>query len=437
MRTRAWIVLCAACVACNDADTTRGLAGGEGQFAVVSSNYMGATTISLLTSDGEVSKPEWVGSKTDNPELRTPLSDDVVLPSTSPSDHHLTTIERSLGVVTRFALDDGAVVGQLRTDASPGDDDEGAYHSNPQDVYYANEHSAWVSRWAQNRDPDAADSERGTDLIEFDPATMKRGDRRIDLTSLNEEIDERGFDKDGNSTGTHKAVAYASPSSLVPVGKYLAVGITGITDSYSYGPGKLAIVDLDQAKLVSTLALDDVVNCAEVRPIADDHSSVLVACVGAYGDEGARSGLFKVAVDGAGNAEITHAYRIAEHAGAANTNSNVASLGGDLVVAVATGVIDPSTMKASSFDALYRVDLATGSQDVLRESSGAFAIGVPAFDPSTGVLLVPDAGGDDDPRYGVHRFQVDSDAKAGQANYQTFIEVAPDTTLAARQVLRL
>lgn len=434
MRISAWIVLCAACVACNDADPGRGLSSGEGQFAVVSSNYMGATTISLLTSDGEVSKAEWVGSKTENPDLRTPLSDDVVLPSTSPSDHHLTTIERSLGVVTRFALDDGAVVGQLRTDASP---DDGAYHSNPQDVYYANEHSAWVSRWAQNQDPDAADSERGTDLIEFDPATMKRGDRRIDLTSLNEEIDEEGFDEDGNSTGTHKAIAYASPASLVPVGRYLAVGITGITDSYSYGSGKLAIVDLDAAKLVSSVALDDVGNCGEVRPIADDHSSVLVACVGAYGDEGARAGLFKIAVDGAGKATITRAYRIAEHDGAAITNSNVASLGGDLVVAVATGVIDPSTMKASSFDALYRVDLANGSQDKLKESSGAFAIGVPAFDPTTGVLLVPDAGGDDDPRYGVHRFQVDSGAKAGQADYQSFVEVAPDTTLAARQVLRL
>src|SRR5262245_23713669 len=132
--------LCPVAVACNSDDSVSGIeaAKSEQAFAVVSDNYSGATTISLLKQDGTVAKNEWVGSKTDNPELRSPLSNDVVLPTTSFSSRYLTTIERSLGVVTRFDLEDGHVLGQLRTDDSP-DDDMSAYHSNPQDVFYLSE----------------------------------------------------------------------------------------------------------------------------------------------------------------------------------------------------------------------------------------------------------------------------------------------------------
>src|SRR5215813_10257104 len=94
--------LCSAgAVACNSSDDSAGsgieAAKTEGAFAVVSDNYSGATTISLLKEDGSVDKNEWVGSKTANPDLRSPLSNDVVLPTTSFSSGYLTTIERSLG----------------------------------------------------------------------------------------------------------------------------------------------------------------------------------------------------------------------------------------------------------------------------------------------------------------------------------------------------
>src|ERR1700712_544228 len=155
MRTGALSILCVlAAVGCNDELDQQGLIAGSGQFAVLSDNYTGATSISLLDDKGKVSKAEWAGSRTENAKLRTPLSDDVVLTTVSTEARNLTAIERSLGVLTRFDIGNGNVLGQLRTDNSP-QDDEAAYHSNPQDVLYVSEDSAWVSRSRQNPDGNA------------------------------------------------------------------------------------------------------------------------------------------------------------------------------------------------------------------------------------------------------------------------------------------
>jgi hypothetical protein len=419
--------------ACNDDTSGSGLFAGKGRFAVVSSNYSGASSISLLGADGEVTAADWVSSKTENPDLRTPLTQDVVLPSNASDSRYVTTLERSLGVITRFDVVDGSVVGQLRTDDSP-QEDEAAFHSNPQDVLYVSAHSAWVSRWRQNPDESAEPRERGNDLIELDPGSFERTARRIDFRSLNEEIEEEQFDKDGKSRGKLKVIAYASPNAIVPVAGFAAVGITGITDSYSYAMGKLAIVDIKQAKLLHTLELGDLANCGEVKPVPGDDNSVVVACIGAYGDEGARAGIVKVSVDGSGKPKQTQSFRVTEHQDAANSNSYVASLGGDIVIAVASGHIDPKTMQADEPDRLFKLDLSSGEQTELRASEGAFAIGVPAYDAVSGILLVPDAGGMDAPRFGVHRFKVDA---KHAPKYDAFVEVAPETSLTARQVLAL
>jgi hypothetical protein len=426
--------LVVAAIGCNDSTDERALTAGSGEFAVGSDNYSGATSISLLDAKAEVSEDDWLSSKVQNSKLRTPLSEDVVFTTVSADTRILTTIERGLGVITRFDLQDGAVLGQLRTDDSP-EDDEAAYHSNPQDVVFVSEERAWVSRWESNPNSDAEERERGNDLIEWNPKTWKRTDRRIDLSELDQKIDEMQFDQDGNVTGSVEATAYASPGALVPVGgDFAAVGITGITKSYTYGAGKLAIVDLERARLVSTLDLKGLSNCGEIKPVPSEPKSLIVACIGAYGDGGAQAGILKVTIDDAGKAKIQHAFRKADHADAANTNSNVASLGGNIVVAVATGRNDPETMQAAEVDKLYRVDLASGEQEELWESTGAFVLGTPAFAPSTRLLLVPDAGNRDQPLTGVRRFRVNDER---EVEHDDFVEVAAETGLAARRVLAL
>jgi len=421
------VLLCA----CN-AESGVGLeaAHHDGYFAAVSTNYMGATSISLLGSDGKVVDSEWVSSKTANPDLRTPLSDDVVLPTVSFSRRYLTTIERGLGVISRFDLDDGKVLGQVRTDSSP-DGDMAAYHSNPQDVFYVDEQSAWVSRWAPNLDASAPASEQGTDLVEWNPTSMKRTSHRIDLSSLNATIDEQQYDDQGNPTTMAPATAYARPASLVPAGAYLAVGLVRATGSFSYAGGLLAIVDPIARKLMGTVELKGASNCGTVYPVRGDADSVLVACIGSYGDGGAASGIFEVHVDGQGKGKVAESYRVADHAGAANVATPLVSLGDHVVVAVAAGTLDPMTKAVMEPDAAYRVDLHTGKQSLLVKSTGAFALGIPAFDADSGILLLPDAGSDEAPEYGVQRFKVSS---ANEMTANGFVKVAPSGMLPVREI---
>ena len=438
MHIRALTITCVlviAAIGCNDDLDEQLLTASSGDFAVLSDNYMGATSVSLLDSKGGVSKDEWVGSKTSSSKLRTPLSDDVVLPTVSSAARYLTTIERTLGVLTRFDLESGEVLGQVRSDDSP-EADEAAFHSNPQDVLYVSDESAWISRWRHNPDGDAEERERGNDLIEWNPASFERGDRRIDLSELDEEIEEMVFDKDGKPTGTAKAIAYASPANLVPLrdAKLVAVGITGITLSYNYAPGKLAIVDPKNARLVSVLALEGFSNCGEVKPVSGDATSIIVSCTGAYGDSGEHGGVLKITVNDAGKASIARSYRNADHKDAAQLTGNVASLGGDIVVAVAAGHIDAATMRADTTDQLLRIDLESGEQTMLLESEGAFGLGSPSFSEASGLLLVPDAGKSDDPSSGVQRFEVDAKREVKRVD---FVDVAGETGLAARQVLAL
>ncbi len=425
------LLACALLGACNDSTTASGLSAAhhDGYFAVVSTNYTGATTISLLGKEGDVVHAEWVGSKTQDANLRIPLADDVVLPSTSYSRRYLTTIERGLGVVTRFDIDAGKVLGQLRTDESVATD-KAAFHSNPQDVYYVSETSAWVSRWAGNPDKAAKASELGTDLIEFDPSTMKRKGRRIDLSQYTTVIEEITYDDKFNPIGMQKSPAYARPTALVPAGDFVVVGLVRATDAFNYAPGMVAVVDPKTGKVSDAVELTGASNCGEVKPVLNQKSQVLVACIGAWGDGGAAAGLFKLAVSSTGQATVVSSFLVADHKDAADTNANIVSLGGDLVVAVAAGSLD-AKMKVSVPDAVYSVDLATGKQTKLYASQGAYALGVPAYDAESGVLLVPDAGDVSTPLYGVERFIVD---KSGSIEKDVFLKVAPTTTLAAREV---
>ena len=435
LRVMTLSVLCMLLAACMENTGGSGIhaAHHDGHFAVVSTNYTGATTISLLGEDGAVVDAEWIGSKTENPDLRSPLADDVVLPTLSFSRRYLTTIERGLGVVTRLDLDDGTVLGQVRTDDSP-ESDMAAYHSNPQDVYYVSEESAWVSRWADNPEAEVPAAERGTDLIELDPSVMKRTERRIDLSDLSVEIEEDQFDENFMPIGTVQSTAYASPAALVGAGNFLVVGLVRITAAYNYAPGMVAIVDPVAGKFTDSVELKGLTNCGDVREVVDEPSQVLVQCLGAWGDAGAASGIVKIAVDAKGKGEILETFRVTDHEDAVNTQSSLVSLGGNLVVAAAAGALDPTTQEIVETDRLYSVDLKTGKQVELWKSVGAFSLGIPAFDPKTGVLLVPDAGSDEAPIYGVHRFIVDADMNIDDDG---FVQVAPKTTLAAREVRRL
>ena len=78
-------------------------------------------------------------------------------------------------------------------------------------------------------------------------------------------------------------------------------------------------------------------------------------------------------------------WRVADHPWAAIAVNSVVAIDAQRVVAVATGDF------ATTLDDLYLIDLTTGAQELVHESSGSFVIGLPAYDPDSEMLYVPDA----------------------------------------------
>jgi hypothetical protein len=60
-------------------------------------------------------------------------------------------------------------------------------------------------------------------------------------------------------------------------------------------------------------------------------------------------------------------------------------------------------------DRLYRIDIATGEQQLLFEAEDSFVLGDGVFNPHRGLLFVPDASTDGNGRAsaGVRRFEID------------------------------
>jgi hypothetical protein len=404
------------------------------RFAVISSNYSGAASVALLEEDGDVIDDTWVGSYTSNPKLRSPLANDVVLPTQSAYPRILTTIERGIGVVSRFDIRTGSVLGQLRTDQSP-EDEQAAYHSNPQDVVYLNEKSAWISRWEPNLNPDPDPQESGNDLIEINPTKMTRTKRRIDLSPYNESIIVPTFDEDQNPTGEKEVTAYARPSGMISVNRFAVVGLSRLTASFEPGSGMAVIADLAGARITDAVALEGLRNCGEVKPVAGDADRALITCAGKWDKRREGAGIALLEVDPDGFASVRHIWRSTDHPEAANTQSMVVSLGGTTVVAVDPGERNADTKEIIKTDTLYLLDLENGEQKKILTSKGVYSIGNGAYDPDTSILLIPDAGKDDSPEfYGLRRFKIDKDLNPTKKG---IVEIAPDLMLPARNVYRL
>lgn len=350
------------------------------RLAVVLSDFR-STAIAMLDADGVVLDETWLHSGTVPPRIIAALSGDVVLPSSPPPSHSLFVLDRfRTDVLTRLCVPDGSLVGQLRTHTdAPG------FSSNPHDVAFVADDEAWVSRHGKNLTPGAATDELGDDLIRIDPRTMQRVPGRVDLSS---------FDSLVSSTlggETRDVIVFARPSRVVPVGELLVVGLGRLSADFTAADeGMVAIVDPATETAVG-LSLAPMKSCGEVVPVPGDDSRALVACTGfaqPFGDEGqvrASAGLAMLVAE-AGAVRVEHLWRAdLDTAGPIVAPFPVAL---SATEAMATDWGDVAT---DTPDRLYRVDLRSGATELVYESSEAFALGTPAYDPETNTIWLPDA----------------------------------------------
>ena len=377
------LLLCAMIVAtgCGDNGALTPLSG-EPRFAVVSSDFS-STSVAMLDADFEALDESWINSGTTFPGLVATLSGDVVLPSRQAGDGTFALIDRrATDVVSRFYVPSGNLDGQVRTQ---GEADGSGFSSNPQDFVYIDETSAWVPRYEQNLDPDAAPENQGTDLLEVEPSTMALTGDRIDLSSLNTTAMAPSDD------GPVEVAVYARPNRAVLVGSILVVGLDRISANFdAAGPGMVAVVDLGDQSVEGLLLGDGLKNCGNAVRVPGAADKVMVSCLGfaqVFGDEAATrlsAGVVLLAVDSEG-ATIETRWRASTSESSAIAVNHLVALDESRVAGVEVG-----DGVAETGDALWLTNLGTGVQQLVHESLGAFAIGLSAYDPATQMLFVPD-----------------------------------------------
>lgn len=383
MRWMAWMCVLAM-AGCGDDENREAIlvpVRGEPAFVVVSTDYT-SSAVSLLAADGTVLVDSWIDSGTTGPGLVTTLSGDVVVPTQS-LPGTVTLIDRFMtDVVTTWRLD-GSLVGQLRVRGA-----DGSFSSNPTDVVVLDENEGWISRYEQNLAAGAPELDRGSDLVAFDPRTMTTDGRRVDLTAFGGNV--RGLDGEGAEVDV---AVWPRPSSIVPVGDLLVVGLDRIPadlfgTARGAGEGTVAVVDLADLS-VTSLELEGLRNCGRVQAIPGTDDEVLVSCSG-YSNVGfadtpgvrATAGLVRLrAVEG--ELEVVTRWDASGDDDALLATSGAVALGGDRVVGVAAGDF------ATVGDRLVLTDLASGEQSTLLTVDESFVLGSGAL--LGNLLLWPDA----------------------------------------------
>ncbi|MGF1466271.1 MAG: hypothetical protein ACFCGT_09065 [Sandaracinaceae bacterium] len=355
------------------------------RFAVILSDYT-STAIAMLDEEAGIIDPQWIDSGSTAPGIVATLSGDVAVPSQQRGDGTLTVLDRlGTDVLTRVVVPTGALVGQVRTHSARAS--QSGYSSNPQDVVFGADGRAWVTRLEPNLAPDAPPLDAGSDLLAIEPDGVERGGQRIDLSAF--EATETVVDDDGASVEVR---THPRPSRAVAVaGRWAVVGLLRLDLTFvaAASPGAVAVVDLDTGQLVARVDFPERRVCGQVSPVPGAGDRVLVACGGFFGEQDSwatTTGLSLLEVAVGGDPVPVASFRPADVQGAPLAVQNAVSLGGTLAVAVAYGSHAPG-----DGDQLYQVDLARGQARRIATSDEGFDLGLPAFDPSTGLLVVPDA----------------------------------------------
>ena len=348
-------------------------------FAVVSSDFS-ETSIAVLDDEFGILDESWINSGTTFPGLVATLSGDVVLPTLQAGDGTFSIVDRfQTDVVSQFFVPSGNINGQVRTQGT----DPADFASNPHDWIFVDATSAWATRFGTNTDPAADPVNQGTDLLEIDPSTMTLTGERIDLSVLNTTGIAMGDD------GPVEVEVFARPSRGVRIGTTLVVGLTRLSENFdAAGPGMAAIVDVVSRSVEGLPLGEGLANCGRVVPVPGAPTKVVVSCSGfsqPFGDEAqtrASAGVALVEVD-AGVATIETTWRSSSEPSSAIAVQNLVALDESRVVAV-----DYTTGTA---DGLYLMNIETGDQELLYESSETFQVGSSAYDPANDKLYVPDA----------------------------------------------
>jgi hypothetical protein len=330
-------------------------------FAVLSTttDYTSAS-ISLLNAAGGLSRADCLHSATSGGSPT--ISTDVVLPSQPQRGNALVLIDRGNSALTFVNPATCAIDHQFSVKG-------GLTRPNPHDVVIVSDTKAYVTRYERN-----SGVTQGDDLYIVNPATgVSAG--RIDLSTYAPPV-------------TGMTIQARPDRAIIANGKVMvSLNSTSPSYPYTYGEGRLVVVDPATDTVTQSLALTGRKNCEglDYLPAA---KVVLVACAGTFDspDQAVESG---IAVVDVGTTPIKLLRSISGQAFGAGPVTFLWTLGAPTTAnpnRAFTATLGSFT--SGSPDRLQMFDFVTGATMSIA-TAAAFDLGRPAL--GGGRLLVPDA----------------------------------------------
>jgi hypothetical protein len=182
-------------------------------------------------------------------------------------------------------------------------------------------------------------------------------------------------------------LTHASPASALEVGGALVIGLARFSLDFSaVAEGGVVVHDLETASS-EILSLDGLRDCESVMRVPGEPTQVAVHCLGYWGSVEPDKGLVVLELDAEGGATEVASFREADYLDDERPLDAVIVLDADHFFGVRYGAWGD----ASDPDVGFLVSLVDGTAtEVVRGSVGGATLGRMAFDPDTGVLLVPD-----------------------------------------------
>ncbi|WP_129579054.1 MULTISPECIES: hypothetical protein [Sorangium] len=368
------------------------VAGPCGRGAVVVSSDYQSTNVSLVSWDGAVLSASIVSSGSSSPGLASPLSGDVVVPTTPVRGDRLALLDRSASVLTWIDVRSGEPAGQLTLAT--------AFRANPQDYVEVSPGKAYVTRHEPNLDPDAAPIDGGSDVLVVDPGARAIVGR-IDLAPALAGEDP-GF--------------YPRPGRAVLVGDSLYVLLTATSlDFVASAESRLVEIDARSDAIREVTVLEGLHGCGGLAASAGG-SRLAVVCPGTFGgDATSNAGEAGLVVLARRDGRLVEEARwTAAELGAGTPGFSVAFASEDRLLFSTLGR-DALSAGGPVDDTLTSVELAGSAPErgdpevLLRSKELPFSLGEVRCAEACGRCLAADAETDGGV---VHRFDVGADGSA-------------------------
>ncbi|RKH54624.1 YncE family protein [Corallococcus llansteffanensis] len=226
---------------------------------VLASDYR-SVSLSLLDSEGMLSRDDCINSGTRAPALSQALSGDVALPSNPQAGHEVLLIDRGNAALTWVDPRTCQPLRQLAVGTG--------FAANPHDVVSLGANKAYVTRYERNNAPTPAleDFDEGNDLLIIDPSVPKILGR-IDLLG----------------TSPDPSVLPRADQALLAEGR-VYVSLNALSPSFQSGSmGRVVIIDPGSDTVVGYVDIPGKKNCSTMTYLAST-KTLWVSCAGVFSD---------------------------------------------------------------------------------------------------------------------------------------------------------